>query len=131
MKKYQRFIPKPYKRRGAFIRYFNPIQKIAKPPKSIINDETALGAEFEQLLVIMSGQARSPEDAQHLLDRYGVKTWHDLKQLLPRKRRRFFWQRLNQLVLKFAGHDYRNPYRQRPDRIELKAKFIDRSNYEQ
>lgn len=125
MKKFRRDIP-TYKKRRVTVRYFFPIRKLATPPATVINYETAIGATREEQLVIMSGFARSPEDVKHLFAKYDVDTWQELFPLLPVRKHNTWKERLSLLIKRLAGHDWRNPYKLRPDRIRLFAMYVRR-----
>lgn len=93
-----------------FIRWFFPKRRFKPPLRTIISPYTMQDANEQQRLLMLAGVARSPQDADWLMHKYGVKNAHDLLALLPPRKRITFKHRLILLIRRFEGHDNRDIY---------------------
>ena len=85
-------------------KYLFPIPWPIKPlPRRLISDYDIERATPAQLHIMQAGYARSPEDAQILLDKHGVKSADDLIPLVKKRRKTAFWRRLHIVLSRVEG----------------------------
>lgn len=88
--------------------YFAPYQKpIARFPREIALEENSSGMEEHAAMLIEAGYARTPKEAQRLLDKY--KHPSDAIAALYNPRKGFWKRRLKTLLIKIDGSTERNP----------------------
>lgn len=77
----------------------------------LINPYDLRTAGDEEKVLILSGVARSPDDASYLLKRYQtLSAYYILQRVTRRKSNRTFHERLIQLIRRIDGHDPRDAY---------------------
>lgn len=106
-------------------------QKLASVPRQYISEYDVESATPEQLKLMVAGKARTPHEAQRLLDRYETKYAVVVIDLLP-VRKKTVWQilfdRLKTLVSRMEGSTTYNPvyrYSKSHSDIEVVYKFRD------
>lgn len=85
-------------------KYIFPQKNRARVPLQFVDDYDITRANHEQKLVMLAGYARSPKEAQRLMDKHKVNTARALLPLLPpRRKRKNPFSQLAHLVSRIEG----------------------------
>lgn len=99
------------------IQYFFPKRKLHAIPKSITADYNRGAITREQAILMMSGDARDPEEARQLYEalkeKHGDSAWRHVNFYVRRQRTQTFSERLMMLMRKIMGEDEKPNLRQR------------------
>lgn len=100
----------------ALIKYLGKKRGYFRPPSDLSDkwDWLHRGATHDQRIIMRWGLAKTPDDAQRLMDKRGLKAWEIIDQL-PRPKKRNIRERFIMLIRRIDGHDPRNPYQDRDD----------------
>ena len=113
---------------GRFIRYLYKLGSYQKPPNELKADWdwNVYPTTQEQNLLMRYGLARTPHDAQILLDKTGKRAW-EIIQSIPRHKRRNVLSQWITFIRRLDGHDSRNPYKDKSktDKIDYTYRFKD------
>lgn len=90
--------------------WFFPKPKFKPPLRSIISPYHMSEANEQQKLLMLAGAARSPQDADNLMKRYGVHSAGEVLEKLPPPKKRSLKRRLILLIRRIEGHDARDIY---------------------
>lgn len=90
----------------------------------LINPYDLRDASDEEKVLILSGVARSPDDAHYLLKRHTTQSAGQvLNHVVRRKRNRTFHERLIQLIRRIDGHDPRHIYGSRYESPTIRVQY--------
>jgi len=106
--------------------YLLPRLGFRPTPNQIIGEyekSELLAASHEQRLLMRLGRARSPHEAQRILDFYHAARAADVLPFLPKHKRTPVRERASMLVLKVQGHDRFNPYKRRRSDDRIRAVY--------
>lgn len=91
------------------IQYFFPKRKLHSIPKSITAEYNRGAISREQAILMMSGDARDPEEANKLYEelkqKHGSSAWKYVNFYVRRQRTQSFSERLMMLMRKIFGED--------------------------
>jgi hypothetical protein len=113
--------------RKLFRYFFHEPEKLAYRPRQFISPYDIREATEEQLLIMKAIKARSPEEAQRLLDKHDAANVYDLIAKLEREKPSF-WQRVKgravTLLMRIEGSSRDNPvYRKRRESSKLDIEY--------
>lgn len=110
------------------VHYFlKKFRKLPHVPRQYIAEYEVTTANYEQLRLMEAGKARTPQEAQRLLDKYGTKYAAIVIDLLPVRKtslKQQIYSRLQSLVNRVEGSSrsnpvYRNSKNSSSDRVEI------------
>jgi hypothetical protein len=111
------------------LRYFiHEPEELERRPRQFINPYEIREATDDQLLMMKAVKARSPEEAQRLMELHKAANIYELLAKLERQKPSF-WQRIKAravtLVMRIEGASVENPvYRKsKSDRMEIEYKW--------
>lgn len=90
------------------MKWFYPKRKFKPPLRTIISPYKLQQATEQERLLMLAGAARSPQDAQRLMERYDAQSAGEVIDCLPPRPRPTLRRRLVLLVRRFEGHDTRD-----------------------
>ena len=101
---------------GELIRYLAKPNGYMRPPNdySYRWDWLHSGATHDQRIIMQYGLAKTPDDAQKIINKHG-KSAREIVDKLPRPKRRNIRQRFILLVRRIDGHNPHNPYMDKSD----------------
>ncbi len=110
-----------------FRRYVRPPLPRASVPLQFVSEYDITTANQEAKMVMLAGYARTPFEAQKLMEKYGVKTARDLLPLLPPLRRRVNpLSRLANIIMRIEGARRGALRIDRDNRLPLHYRFKDK-----
>jgi hypothetical protein len=96
-----------------------------RPPNELTSkwDWSKRGATHDQQIIMRFGLARTPHDAQLLMDKKGAKSAWDIVDKMPPRKRRNARAKLIALIRRLDGHDPRDPYKDKGHDNEIKRTY--------
>lgn len=96
-----------------------------RPPNELTSkwDWSAHGATHDQQIIMRYGLARTPHDAQLLMNKKGVTSAWDIVDKMPRRKRRNPMAKFITIIRRLDGHDPRDPYKDKGHDNEIKSTY--------
>jgi len=103
---------------------------IANLPRQIISDYHLRTATKSQILIMQAGYARSPAEAQRLLDRHNCTSAADLIRIIYKRPKRRFWRRLHIVLSRIEGAQPKGQHRmKKPPKEGVIVHYITGDNH--
>jgi hypothetical protein len=104
-------------------KWFFPRKQFKPALRAIISPYDMQEATEQQRLLMLAHVARSPQDAQALLNRYKAQNAQEVLSQLPPRKRRSLKRRFILLMRRIEGHDPTDPYYRDDNEITVRYRY--------